>query len=319
MPALPCPSCGRPADPTLPCPSCGADAGGIAAELARVEREISELSRQDVAMQVQRTQLSKRMQAAMHRRALLANAQDERSRHATTKQKRSTGRRRPPRVPPTRHPRPIPRPAPEAFSDAVPPPPVPGDEHPQVVRPEQSTRSVQNILLALGALLLGVAAVVFAGVAISTLDDLSRATILIVATLLMLLAPPAIARRGLTATAETLAAVGLLLVPLDGYALWEVEQLHRGAIPGTVFAGLVFAASAAIAGAYASSTGLAVPRYATLLALQPILPLMAYEAISGPGGWALVLTVVAMMDLALARALPTHLAAWARPGSAPAA
>jgi hypothetical protein len=295
--------------------------------LARIEREIADIAAKDVEYQKQRTLLSKKMQAAMHRKALLANAQDERTRHGVTRPKRP-GRRRPPRVPPTqrRPPQEPPAPAPdservappaaEPFSDAATPPPH--DHQAQPARPEASTRSVQNTLLFVGALLLGVAAIAFAGVAISALDHLARAIILIAATILMLLAPLPVAQRRLTATAETIAAVGLLLLPLDGYALWTVSQLPLDAIPLPTYAGLVFAVSAVISFLYAQGTGLSAPRYATLFALQPVLPLLAYEFIAGPAGWSLALAAVAALDVALARLLPTHLAGWAIPGAGPA-
>ncbi|OON32147.1 hypothetical protein BSA16_07185, partial [Micromonospora sp. Rc5] len=167
--------------------------------------------------------------------------------------------------------------------------------------PEASSREVQNIPLGLGALLLAVAAVVFAVVATSSMDALSRLGVLLVATVLLLLAPPVLARRGLTSTAETISAVGLLLVPLAGYALWAVDLIGGGGASGAVFAGVIFLVTAAVGFGYALFTGLRAPRFATVLAAQPVLPLLAYDRVSGPAGWALVLTVVAMVDLWLAR------------------
>ena len=79
------------------------------------------------------------------------------------------------------------------------------------------------------------------------MDALARLGILLLATVLMLLAPPVLARRGLTSTAETIAAVGLLLVPLAGYALWAVDRIGTGGASGAVFAGLIFAVTAAVA------------------------------------------------------------------------
>ena len=38
-----------------------------------------------------------------------------------------------------------------------------------------------------------------------------------------------------------------------------------------------------------------------MLAAQPVLPLLAYDQITGPGGWALVLALVALVNLGLAR------------------
>ncbi|MGC1214233.1 MAG: permease, partial [Micromonospora sp.] len=201
----------------------------------------------------------------------------------------------PPRVPRQGTP-----PGPE---DPPPPPPTTAHwldaddpEHP----PEASSREVQNIPLGLGALLLGVAAVVFAAVATSSMDALARLGVLLIATVLMLLAPPVLARRGLTSTAETIAAVGLLLVPLAGYALWAVDRIG-GATSGSAFAGSIFLGTTAVAFGYAQWTGLRAPRFATVLAAQPVLPLLAYDRITGPTGWALVLTVVAVVDLGLTR------------------
>ncbi|MFJ6955913.1 permease, partial [Micromonospora aurantiaca] len=137
-------------------------------------------------------------------------------------------------------------------------------------------------------------------VATSSMDALARLGVLLVATALMLLAPPVLARRGLTSTAETIAAVGLLLVPLAGYALWAVDRIGGGS-SGAAFAGTIFLVTTLVALGYAYGTGLRAPRFATVLAAQPVLPLLAYERITGPVGWALVLTVVAVLDLALAR------------------
>ncbi|TDC28268.1 permease, partial [Micromonospora sp. KC213] len=170
-------------------------------------------------------------------------------------------------------------------------------EHP----PEASSREVQNIPLGLGALLLAVAAVVFAALATSSMDALARLGILLVATVLLLLAPPVLARRGLTSTAETIATVGLLLVPLAGYALWTVDRIGNGGASGALYSGLIFAVTTGVALGYARGTGLRAPRFAAVLAAQPVVPLLAYERITGPGGWALVLSVVAVLDLWLAR------------------
>lgn len=100
---------------------------------------------------------------------------------------------------------------------------------------------------------------VFAAVATSSMDALARLGILLLATVLMLLAPPVLARRGLTSTAETISAVGLLLVPLAGYALWAVDRIGNGGASGAVFAGIIFAVTAGVAFGYAGWTGCARP------------------------------------------------------------
>ncbi|WP_446218437.1 SCO7613 C-terminal domain-containing membrane protein [Micromonospora sp. IBHARD004] len=301
-----CASCGRQIKPAIICPHCGADQPQWAEHLAEIERSIAEMKARDAEIAREQRQIAAKMQAALFQRDILAHAGEERIKQAT--RPRRVLRRRPGRRPPTAAtgaPPRVPRQGtPPPNPDDLPPPPrstahwldVDDPEHP----PEASSREVQNIPLGLGALLLGVAAVVFAAVATSSMDALARLGVLLVATVLMLLAPPVLARRGLTSTAETIAAVGLLLVPLAGYALWAVDRIGGGA-SGAVFAGSIFLVTTLVAFGYARGSWLRAPRFATVLAAQPVLPLLAYDRITGPTGWALALTAVAVVDLALAR------------------
>ncbi|WP_236642489.1 SCO7613 C-terminal domain-containing membrane protein [Actinoplanes utahensis] len=171
-------------------------------------------------------------------------------------------------------------------------PPLATLEHP----PEASTQSVQNILLALGALLLGVAAVVFAGVAVS--NPFARSMILALATGVALSAAPGVAKRGLTSTGETIAAIGLALLPMTLYALHDTP-LTGGDVPTALYLGATFAITAVAGFLYAGVTRLAAPRYATVIATQPVAPLLAYPMIESPAGWGLALTAVAVLDLLL--------------------
>jgi hypothetical protein len=273
--------------------------------VAQVQRSIAEMKAREAEIAREQRQIAQKMQAALFQRDVLAHAGEERLRQANRTRKvrlRRPGRRpptaaagTPPRVPRQGNPRADEPPAPPTTTatwlDTDDP------EHP----PEASTREVQNNPLGLGALLIGVAAVVFAAVATSSMDALARLLILLAATALMLLAPPVVARRGLLSTAETVAAVGLLLVPLDGYALYAVGLPGSAAVSGTVFAGLVFAVTAGVGYGYARWTGLRVPRFAAVVAVQPVLPLLAYDLVRGAAGWALVGTAVAALDLWLAR------------------
>lgn len=325
-----CVSCGRPTDPTGPCPHCGHDPLKIEVELARLDHDIADMSAQDVRLQQQVQDLAAKMQAAQHQRVILAHTKREQRRRGTPKPRGILRRRLPRQSTPhestphqsTPH-RPPPhqstphqhsgrpsstsaaqRPlgqslggeAPSGTRDRRPPPPPPNGSF----RAEASFTSVQDTLLILGALLLAVAAVVFSVLASGVLNSAGRAVILLFATVLMLTAPRLVARRALFATAETIAAVGLLLLPLDGYALWTVDQLGLRALPGSLFAGLVCATTVAVAAVYMTLSGLTVPRYATVLASQPVLPLLAYHWISGPAGWALALAAVAAIDAGLA-------------------
>ncbi|WP_346536448.1 permease [Micromonospora sp. DPT] len=308
MESFQCSSCGRQIQPAARCPHCGAEQPQWREHLAEIERSIAEMKAREAAILAEQRQIAAKMQAALFQRDILAHAGEERTRQAT--RPRRVLRRKPGRRPPTAAtgaPPRVPRQgaAPPGSDDGPPPPPratatwldADDPEHP----PEASSREVQNIPLGLGALLLAVAAVVFAAVATSSMDALARLGILLVATVLLLLAPPVLARRGLTSTAETIATVGLLLVPLAGYALWAVDRIGAGGASGAVFSGVIFAVTAAVALGYARGTGLRAPRFAAVLAAQPVVPLLAYDRITGPGGWALALTVVAVLDLWLAR------------------
>ncbi|AGL14648.1 SCO7613 C-terminal domain-containing membrane protein [Actinoplanes sp. N902-109] len=168
-------------------------------------------------------------------------------------------------------------------------------EHPPHA-PETSSQSVQNILLGLSALVLGVAAVVFAGAATNAF---SRALILAIFTGIALAAAPAIARRGLTSTGETLAAVGLVLLPMTLFALHSSPVFGGSSMPSPVFLGFTLLITAAASFVYAGATRLAVPRYATVVAVQPVPPLLAYPIVESPAGWAGALTAVAVIDLLL--------------------
>jgi hypothetical protein len=164
---------------------------------------------------------------------------------------------------------------------------------------ETTTATSQSVLLAVGGLLLAGAAVVLAVFGFGSLGSLGRVALLTLATVILLMLPVQLARRDLVATAETLASVGLLMVLLDGYVTWSLGLLGASVISTPVYFGFVCLATAAIATAYRGASHLVAPRYATVLVLQPVLPLLGYEWIKGPAGWGLALALVAVLDLAL--------------------
>ncbi|HEY0535592.1 MAG TPA: hypothetical protein VGD29_28750 [Actinoplanes sp.] len=173
----------------------------------------------------------------------------------------------------------------------------PGFAGAEVHPPEASQQSVQNILLAIGALLIGVAAVVFAGVAVN--NPVARSTILFVATLIALVAAPGIARAGLSSTADTISGVGLVLLPMALFALHGTSIAGGPGVSSPLYLGISFAITAVASFLYAAFTRLSAPRYATVIAVQPVPPLLAYPMIQSAAGWALALTVVALLDLLL--------------------
>jgi hypothetical protein len=179
--------------------------------------------------------------------------------------------------------------------------------------PEKGS-TVQNVLFILGGLLLGAAAIVFAAVAWAQFGVTGRAVLLAAGTLVFLAVPPIALRRRLTATAETMAAVGLLLTLLCGYATWHANLFSTSSMSPASYAGSVFALTAAIALAYTRLAitptaqpvprrGLTAPRYAALIAFQPVLPLLVAPAHPGVAGWSLTFGALAALNFAAGRRL----------------
>ncbi|WP_433649213.1 SCO7613 C-terminal domain-containing membrane protein [Micromonospora zamorensis] len=270
----PCPACGAPADLTVGCTGCSRAPDPTAAEVVRLSREIAQLEPQVERARHAYTELAGRLSALSRRRAELAAV-------VRAGLAASAGARPAPLVAP------VPALVPVAAPGAA----------------ETSTRTVQGLLFVLGGLLLGTAAVVFTAVAWAAVGVGGRASILAALTALALAVPLLAVRRGLRGTAETVAAVGLLLVVLDGYAAWSVDLAGVAGWPGSRYAALVGGASAAVAVAYGRWSGLTGPWFAALLAAQPVLPLLAVGAEPGAGGWSLVLLGVALVNLAVLAAL----------------
>lgn len=321
-----CSMCGRPRDPSARCPHCGNTPEQLAAEVARLNKAIADMNAEDVRLSGERKKLSGKLQAALYQRDILAHAEAQRQKKAAPKQRRWI-----PKPPGAKDPTTVAADATPTVatgngggngdgnggnggggaaaeaprqSGAGPTARMQGGPRVAPLRqdplPEASPRSVQNIMLALGSLLLGVAAVVFAAVALSNVAPGFRLTVLALATIALLGVAPALIKGGLSATAEALAAVGLALLPVDGYLLAQLSLIDTSL---AVVAGLVFAVTAVIAYLYHRATGLTIPRYAVVIAIQPVLPLLVYDLINGPAGWAFVLTVVAAQNAVIARAV----------------
>ncbi|WP_431974120.1 SCO7613 C-terminal domain-containing membrane protein [Micromonospora haikouensis] len=324
----PCPACGAPADLSVGCRRCGRAPDPTAAEVIRLDREIVVLSGRAEQARRAHLELVEAVRSAQARRADLA----ARVRAATP-----VGAPRPagpvpvpppPVAPPPVAPAPVPAAGPQVRlpGPALPVPgqqvrppgpavrlpgpvpaapvgPVPPQRPAQVGGAETSTRTVQGLLFVLGGLLLGTAAVVFTAVAWATVGVAGRALILLAFTALALAVPPVAARRGLRGTAETFAAVGLLLVVLDGYAAWSVDLFGVAGWPGARYAALVGGVSAALAAGYGRLTRLTVPWFAALFTVQPVLPLLAGPAHPSAAGWTVVFVGVAALNLVVVAAL----------------
>jgi hypothetical protein len=270
---------------------------GLASELARLNQTIAELAAANVQLEQDREDVAGRLEVAQHRRDVLAHAIAERRREsrvgpAARGRRGGASRAGPPAggrvATPPRQPARAAQPASQPRVQVAPLP------------PEASSSSVQTIMLGLGALLLGIAAIVFVGVAITELDPWSQLVILLAVAGLFLAAAQPVASRGLTATAETLAALGLLLFAVAGYPLWTTEVV---ALPASTYSGLVAAATALVGWGFHLLTRLAVPAWATVLALQPVVPLVAAPLAVGSTGWAVVFSLVAAHNAVLATAI----------------
>ncbi|MFG2116277.1 SCO7613 C-terminal domain-containing membrane protein [Streptomyces sp. NPDC048718] len=196
-------------------------------------------------------------------------------------------------------------------------PPAPGASWPAppAPRPEATPHSTQNVLLTLGGALLTVAALVFTLVSWGSMGIGGRAVVLAVVTSAALLAPVGLLRRGLAATAEAVAALGLVLTVLDAYAV------QRVALPETGFAAYAAGASVALAAAWAAYgsalRGLRIPWPAAVAVAQPA-PLLAVWALDGglvTFVWAALVTAAVDLVPALRAGLPASVRAAAAAGA----
>ncbi|WP_433824733.1 SCO7613 C-terminal domain-containing membrane protein [Actinoplanes sp. CA-015351] len=259
----PCPRCGTTASAGTGCPGCGRAPDADAIEVMRLDAEIAGLRQRFDAARAELTTLQTRIGDVTAQRNRIAY-------RVVTKAKAE---------------KPVTEPA------------VINTPEPQL-----TTLTVQNVLFALGGLLLIVAAAVFTAVAWAQVGVTGRAAILATATVAVLAVPPFAVRRGLTAAAETLAAVGLLMILLDGYAAWAVNVLDvRGQDP-QLYAAAVCAATAVIASGYGRLTRLPGPAISALAVAQPVLPLLALAADAGVTGWSLTLAGVTALNLAVVHA-----------------
>ncbi|MEU4355232.1 SCO7613 C-terminal domain-containing membrane protein [Streptomyces virginiae] len=163
---------------------------------------------------------------------------------------------------------------------------------------EASAPGAQNVLLTLGAVLLAVAALAFTLVSWGSMGIAGRSAVLAVVTAAALAAPAVLLRRGLRSTAESVAAVGLLLTVLDAYALYAVGMPDAD---GTGYAAGAAAVLAAVWAGYGSALRtLRIPLPAAVVAAQLPLPLAAVAWQAGPLGLGWALLVTAALDAALA-------------------
>jgi hypothetical protein len=166
--------------------------------------------------------------------------------------------------------------------------------------PDASPRTVQNLLFVLGAVLLGIAAIVFTAVAWTSYGVGGRAAILGGATLVAFAIPVIAVRRRLTATAETFTAIALLLLTLDGYGLWTLDVAGAAdRLAGTTYAGGIAALVAAVAAGFGRIMRLTGPRFVAIIGAQPVLPLLLASHRTSASAVAICFAAVASADIAV--------------------
>ncbi|MFG2506489.1 SCO7613 C-terminal domain-containing membrane protein [Streptomyces rubiginosohelvolus] len=162
------------------------------------------------------------------------------------------------------------------------------------VPPKQPSapRSAQNVLLTLGGLLLTIAAIAFTLVSWGSMGIGGRSAVLALVTVAALAAPAVLLRRGLTATAEALAALALVLTLLDAYAVHAVAAPDTDGLGFTAVAAGVLAALWTAYGLTLGKLHLPLPA-AVVLAQWPLLfGAWAAGAPTMVVGWALLATAV---------------------------
>lgn len=164
-------------------------------------------------------------------------------------------------------------------------------------RPAEGGAPVQTVLLALGAVLLTVAGLAFTLLSWGHLGIGGRAAVLAGMTGLAFAAHLSLRRR-LAATAETAAAIGLVLVLLDCYAARAAGLAGLDGTGAVGYAAVVTAVVGIASLVYGSWARSVVLPCAGLVLLQAAPPLTAYATGDGPVRLATAFAAAAAIDLA---------------------
>ncbi len=176
-------------------------------------------------------------------------------------------------------------------------------------RPEMSGRTAARLLLGAGAAMVAIAVTIFTVAGWSRIGPLGRCAILLALTAGVLAAPRPLVRRSLRATAEAIAATGLVLTIGDAYLIHRFTGLRIGPLT----AAALCAVGAAAWAAYGTAIRLRGPRLAAIGLAQLIAPLAFVgfaNLIGGPAapmaGPAAGLLVTAAADIVLAARLASR-------------
>ncbi|WP_023590370.1 SCO7613 C-terminal domain-containing membrane protein [Streptomyces thermolilacinus] len=182
---------------------------------------------------------------------------------------------------------------------------------------EASAWGVRTVLLTLGGALLAIAALAFTLLSWGALGIGGRTAALSAVTAVALVVPAVLLRRGLTATAETVAALALALTVLDAWALYLLAGPWAWGASGYT------ASAAALLAALWTGYGLAFPRLraplpaAVVLGQFPlVLAVVAFGGDARTAAWALLATGAGDALLALrTRSASVRATAWSAAGA----
>ncbi|GGO82523.1 SCO7613 C-terminal domain-containing membrane protein [Wenjunlia tyrosinilytica] len=263
--SAPCPGCGVPLPYAVrACPRCRLPLEGpLAAELWQVDRTLSDIDQRRTGL--------------LHRRAELLAA----LRALTVVQMAA----------------PVPRAAGPVWG-------LPG-QAPAAARPKRdaSPPTVQNMLLALGGVLLTVAAVAFTVVSWGHLGIGGRAAVLLAMTLIALAVPVRLMRRELAATAEAVAGLGLALAVLDTYAARHTGLAGLDSVNGPGYAAVCLAVLSVGWAYYGRRVGLRLAAPTALVLAQLPFNLLASALTPGVHGMVTGLLATAALDAAVGLAV----------------
>jgi len=278
-PTLGCPNCSAPLPSAAPsCPACRLPlTGPVATELWQTDQELA-------ALQQRRNSLLGTLRASIP----IAAAPSPDSQPA----------QQPAGHPPTD---PVPVTAVPVFPGEA-PPTTPS----RPPRPDRTSWTGQQLLLGVGALLVVTAAVVFLAVAWSVIGVAGQVAVMGLATAACAAASFGTARRGLRATAETLAVLALALAVVDAAA---AHTLNLAGLRAVAADGYIAAVSAGLAAACVATVRYGWPLLSYRLAAvaaAAVSPLFAlsYLEIETPAAAAFALLIVATGFGALRRFLP---------------
>lgn len=204
--------------------------------------------------------------------------------------------------------------APTPAATAPPRPPLP----PREPRAPRRRLSVPILLLIVGVSLVGVAAVFFLVYAWFTWGIAVRALIIGAITVATIALASLLRRRSLTATAEGLAVLGVILLGLDAWAVRANDFFGTGQMSATLYAGIGSLAVGVLCRVWARLSRLRSPDIAAVIALPIGLGLLIAGLTAPPPAEAVVVGLLGASVGGLAHALPAPWsAARARPDAEP--